>query len=80
MEFTAEHQTFIVNSYLRTVRFIGSYNVQYDVHVCEDDFLLAYSQFQQISRRNIMRRLRRLVVSYTKDLLDLVYFKISLLL
>ncbi|PSN32761.1 hypothetical protein C0J52_28260 [Blattella germanica] len=25
MEFTAEHRTFDVNSYLRTVRFIGGY-------------------------------------------------------
>ncbi|PSN48172.1 hypothetical protein C0J52_08730 [Blattella germanica] len=32
MEFTAEHRTFIVNSYLRTVRFIGGlyrYNITY---------------------------------------------------
>ncbi|PSN54544.1 hypothetical protein C0J52_07094 [Blattella germanica] len=49
MEFTAEHRTFIVNSFLRTVRFtVGLY--RYNVRVCVDEFLLAYPQFQQISR------------------------------
>ncbi|PSN51420.1 hypothetical protein C0J52_05442 [Blattella germanica] len=48
MEFTAEHQTFIVNSYLRTVRFIGGL-----YRVCVDEFLLAYPQFQQISQERL---------------------------
>ncbi|PSN35489.1 hypothetical protein C0J52_22311 [Blattella germanica] len=52
MEFTAEHRTFVVNSYLRTVRFIGGLP-RYNVRVCVDEFLLAYPQFQQISREKL---------------------------
>ncbi|PSN43588.1 hypothetical protein C0J52_16724 [Blattella germanica] len=50
MEFTAEHRTFIVNSYLRTVRFIGGL-YRYNLRVCLNEFLLAYPKFQQISRK-----------------------------
>ncbi|PSN33196.1 hypothetical protein C0J52_27318 [Blattella germanica] len=57
MEFTVEHRTFIVNSYLKTVRLIGRL-YRYIVPVFVDDFLLAYPQFQQIG--NIVRRLHRL--------------------
>ncbi|PSN35811.1 hypothetical protein C0J52_22141 [Blattella germanica] len=52
MEFTAEHRTFIVNSYLRTERFIEGL-CHYNVSVCVDEFLLAYRQFQQISRETL---------------------------
>ncbi|PSN31397.1 hypothetical protein C0J52_25834 [Blattella germanica] len=52
MEFTAEHRTFVVNGYLRTVGFIGGI-YRYNVRVYVDEFLLAYPQFQQISREKL---------------------------
>ncbi|PSN42496.1 hypothetical protein C0J52_09797 [Blattella germanica] len=58
MTFTSEHRTFIMNSDLRTVRFIGGV-YRYNVLVCVDEFLLAYPQFQQIFRPNIVRRLHQ---------------------
>ncbi|PSN40845.1 hypothetical protein C0J52_19548 [Blattella germanica] len=52
MEVTAEHRTFIVNSYLRTVRFIGGL-YRYKLRVCVDEFLMVYPQLQQISRETL---------------------------
>ncbi|PSN52854.1 hypothetical protein C0J52_17920 [Blattella germanica] len=65
MEFTAENQTFIVNSYLRTARFIGGL-YRYNLRVSVDEFLLVYPQLQQISRETLCEGFT--VLSRLKDL------------